>query len=74
MLLNFLSYAAVSVSFKGNYRDEIMLKCLWILTSTSPITKMPSSGKELPISQIFKKSITSFLGEDRTKRALTILI
>jgi hypothetical protein len=33
--------------------------------------EMPSSGKEPPISQIFK-SIR--LGEDRTKRALTILI
>jgi hypothetical protein len=62
----------VSVSLKEITENEIMLKCLWIL-STSPITKMPSSGKELPISQIFKK-VLLFLGEDRTKRALTILI
>jgi hypothetical protein len=67
LLINIMSYAAVSVSFKGNTENAIMPKCLWILTNTSTITTFVWKGTaHLGYSKVLQR----FLGEDRTKRAL----
>jgi hypothetical protein len=69
LINNIMSYAAVSVSFKGNYRERNYAEMFVDIDKYIPITKTLLYGKELLTSRIFKKV---FLGEDRTKRALTI--
>jgi hypothetical protein len=46
MLLNFVMQS-VRGAFKGNYRERNYAEMFVDIDNTSPITKMPSSGKEL---------------------------
>jgi hypothetical protein len=74
MLLNFLSYAAVSVSFKGNYRErnyaEMFVDIDKYITNHEKCLYLERNCLYLRYS----KKYYFVLGEDRTKRALTILI
>jgi hypothetical protein len=56
-----MSYAAVSVSFKG-YRERNYAEMFVDIDNTSPITKTLLYGKELLTSRIFK-SVAALLAK-----------
>jgi hypothetical protein len=74
MLLNFLSYAAVSVSFKGNYRERNYAEMFVDIDKYITNHENAFIWKGTAYISDIQKVLLRFLGEDRTKRALTILI
>jgi Na+/proline symporter len=73
LLFNVMSYAAISVSFKGNYRERNYAEMFVDIDKYITNHENALCGKEAYISDI-QKVLQRFLGEARTKRALTILI
>jgi hypothetical protein len=56
-----MSYLAISVSFKGNYRERNYAEMFRILTNTLLIMRMHLYGKELLTSPIFRKCCNASL-------------
>jgi hypothetical protein len=68
-----MSYAAISVSFKGNYRERNYAEMF--VDIDKYITNHENAFVERNSIHIrYSKVLQRFLGEARTKRALTILI
>ncbi|MFT5252534.1 MAG: Na+/proline symporter/signal transduction histidine kinase [Flavobacteriales bacterium] len=72
MLLNVLSYAAVSVSFKGNYRERNYAEMFVDIDKYITNHENAFIWKGTAYISDIQKVLLRFLGEDRTKRALTI--
>jgi signal transduction histidine kinase len=72
ILLNFLSYAAVSVSFKGNYRERNYAEMFVDIDKYITNHENAFIWKGTAYISDIQKVLLRFLGEDRTKRALTI--
>ena len=72
MLVNFLSYAAVSVSFKGNYRERNYAEMFVDIDKYITNHENAFIWKGTAYISDIQKVLLRFLGEERTKRALTI--
>jgi hypothetical protein len=70
LLINIMSYAAVSVSFKGNYRERNYAEMF--VDIDKYITNHETLLVERNRLHLDIQKCCSALGEDRTKRALTI--
>ncbi|MEM0543599.1 ATP-binding protein [Flavobacterium sp. j3] len=72
LLFNLMTYIAVSVSFKGNYRErnyaEMFLDINKYITMHENAFVWKGTAYRLDIEKVLLK----FLGEDRTKRAMNI--
>lgn len=72
LLINILSYAAVSVSFKGNYRERNYAEMFVDIDKYITNHENAFVWKGTAYISDIQKVLQRFLGEDRTKRALTI--
>lgn len=72
ILVNILSYAAVSVSFKGNYRERNYAEMFVDIDKYITNHENAFVWKGTAYISDIQKVLQRFLGEDRTKRALTI--
>ncbi|MBC5863781.1 sensor histidine kinase [Flavobacterium turcicum] len=72
LLINILSYAAVSVSFKGNYRERNYAEMFVDIDKYITNHENAFVWKGTAYITDIQKVLQRFLGEDRTKRALTI--
>ncbi|WP_339920564.1 sensor histidine kinase [uncultured Flavobacterium sp.] len=72
MLLNTMSYLAVSVSFKGNYRERNYAEMFVDIDKYITNHENAFVWKGTAYISDIKKVLQRFLGEDRTKRALKI--
>jgi Na+/proline symporter/nitrogen-specific signal transduction histidine kinase len=72
MLINFLTYAAVSVSFKGNYRERNYAEMFVDIDKYITNHENAFIWKGTAYISDIQKVLLRFLGEDRTKRALAI--
>jgi Na+/proline symporter/signal transduction histidine kinase len=72
LLVNILSYAAVSVSFKGNYRERNYAEMFVDIDKYITNHENAFVWKGTAYISDIQKVLQRFLGEDRTKRALTI--
>ena len=72
MLINILSYSAVSVSFKGNYRERNYAEMFVDIDKYITNHENAFVWKGTAYISDIQKVLQRFLGEDRTKRALTI--
>lgn len=72
LLVNILSYAAVSVSFKGNYRERNYAEMFVDIDKYITNHENAFVWKGTAYITDIQKVLQRFLGEDRTKRALTI--
>jgi hypothetical protein len=71
-LINIMSYAAVSVSFKGNYRERNYAEMFVDIDKYITNHENAFVWKGTAYISDIQKVLQRFLGEDRTKRALTI--
>jgi hypothetical protein len=67
-----MSYAAVSVSFKGNYRERNYAEMFVDIDKYITNHENAFVWKGTAYISDIQKVLQRFLGEDRTKRALTI--
>ncbi|MFV8335213.1 ATP-binding protein [Flavobacterium sp. RSP29] len=72
LLINILSYSAVSVSFKGNYRERNYAEMFVDIDKYITNHENAFVWKGTAYISDIQKVLLRFLGEDRTKRALTI--
>ena len=72
LLINVLSYSAVSVSFKGNYRERNYAEMFVDIDKYITNHENAFVWKGTAYISDIQKVLQRFLGEDRTKRALTI--
>ncbi|MFV8352256.1 ATP-binding protein [Flavobacterium sp. XS2P14] len=72
LLINIMSYAAVSVSFKGNYRERNYAEMFVDIDKYITNHENAFVWKGTAYISDIQKVLQRFLGEDRTKRALTI--
>ncbi|WP_158728460.1 MULTISPECIES: sensor histidine kinase [unclassified Flavobacterium] len=72
LLINIMSYAAVSVSFKGNYRERNYAEMFVDIDQYITNHENAFVWKGTAYISDIQKVLLRFLGEDRTKRALTI--
>ncbi|NRT16048.1 Na+/proline symporter/nitrogen-specific signal transduction histidine kinase [Flavobacterium sp. 28A] len=72
MLLNAMSYLAVSVSFKGNYRERNYAEMFVDIDKYITNHENAFVWKGIAYVSDIQKVLKRFLGEARTKRALTI--
>ena len=72
MLFNTLTYFAVSVSFKGNYRERNYAEMYVDIDKYSSNHENAFVWKGTAYTSDIEKVLVRFLGEDRTKRALNI--
>jgi hypothetical protein len=71
LLINIMSYAA-SVSFKGNYRERNYAEMFVDIDKYITNHENAFVWKGTAYISDIQKCCSAFLGEDRTKRALTI--
>jgi hypothetical protein len=74
LLFNVMSYAAISVSFKGNYRERNYAEMFVDIDKYITNHENAFVWKGTAYISDIQKVLQRFLGEARTKRALTILI
>ena len=72
MLFNTLTYFAVSVSFKGNYRERNYAEMYVDIDKYSTNHENAFVWKGTAYTSDIKKVLVRFLGEERTKRALNL--
>jgi Na+/proline symporter/signal transduction histidine kinase len=72
LLINILSYAAISVSFKGNYRERNYAEMFVDIDKYITNHENAFVWKGTAYISDIQKVLQRFLGEERTKRALTI--
>nr|WP_314838659.1 sensor histidine kinase [uncultured Flavobacterium sp.] len=72
LLINTMSYAAVSVSFKGNYRERNYAEMFVDIDKYITNHENAFVWKGTAYVSDIQKVLHRFLGEERTKRALTI--
>jgi signal transduction histidine kinase len=72
LLANFLSYFAISVSFKGNYRERNYAEMYVNIDKYITNHEDAFIWKGTAYISDIQKVLLRFLGEERTKRALTI--
>ena len=72
LLLNTLSYLAISVSFKGNYRERNYAEMFVDIDKYITNHENAFVWKGTAYIKDIQKVLQRFLGEERTKRALTI--
>ncbi|MFV8360493.1 ATP-binding protein [Flavobacterium sp. LS1P3] len=72
LLINIMSYAAVSVSFKGNYRERNYAEMFVDIDKYITNHENAFVWKGTAYISDIQKVLQRFLGEERTKRALTI--
>lgn len=72
LLVNILSYSAVSVSFKGNYRERNYAEMFVDIDKYITNHENAFVWKGTAYISDIQKVLQRFLGEERTKRALTI--
>ena len=72
LLFNIMSYAAISVSFKGNYRERNYAEMFVDIDKYITNHENAFVWKGTAYISDIQKVLQRFLGEDRTKRALTI--
>ena len=72
MLFNSLTYFAVSVSFKGNYRERNYAEMYVDIEKYSTNHENAFVWKGTAYTSDIEKVLVRFLGEERTKRALNI--
>ncbi|MFV8343440.1 ATP-binding protein [Flavobacterium sp. XS2P39] len=72
LLLNVMSYAAISVSFKGNYRERNYAEMFVDIDKYITNHENAFVWKGTAYVSDIQKVLQRFLGEERTKRALTI--
>lgn len=72
MLLNTLAYFAISVSFKGNYRERNYAEMYVDIDKYSSKHENAFVWKGTAYTRDIEKVLLRFLGVERTKRALTI--
>ncbi|MDI6033148.1 sensor histidine kinase [Flavobacterium sp. LB2P84] len=72
LLINLMSYLAVSVSFKGNYRERNYAEMFVDIDKYITNHENAFVWKGTAYISDIQKVLQRFLGEERTKRALTI--
>lgn len=72
LLFNTIIYLAVSVSFKGNYRERNYAEMFIDIDKYSTMHENAFVWKGTAYTRDIEKVLKRFLGEERTKRALTI--
>lgn len=72
LLLNTIAYLSVSVSFKGNYRERNYAEMFIDIDKYSTMHENAFVWKGTAYTRDIEKVLKRFLGEERTKRALTI--
>jgi Na+/proline symporter/signal transduction histidine kinase len=72
LLFNTMSYAAISVSFKGNYRERNYAEMFVDIDKYITNHENAFVWKGTAYISDIQKVLQRFLGEERTKRALTI--
>ncbi len=72
LLINTLSYLAISVSFKGNYRERNYAEMFVDIDKYSTNHENAFVWKGTAFISDIQKVLEQFLGESRTKRALNI--
>ncbi|WP_367773253.1 sensor histidine kinase [Flavobacterium sp. WC2421] len=72
LLFNLMSYAAISVSFKGNYRERNYAEMFVDIDKYITNHENAFVWKGTAYISDIQKVLQRFLGEERTKRALTI--
>ncbi|WP_144891448.1 sensor histidine kinase [Flavobacterium tiangeerense] len=72
LLINIMSYAAVSVSFKGNYRERNYAEMFVDIDQYITNHENAFVWKGTAYISDIQKVLLRFLGEERTKRALSI--
>ncbi|MBC5836885.1 ATP-binding protein [Flavobacterium muglaense] len=72
LLLNMMSYAAISVSFRGNYRERNYAEMFVDIDKYITNHENAFVWKGTAYITDIQKVLQRFLGEERTKRALTI--
>jgi Na+/proline symporter/signal transduction histidine kinase len=72
LLFNILIYLCVSVSFKGNYRERNYAEMFVDVDKYITMHEHAFIWKGTAYKRDIEKVLKRFLGEDRTKRALTI--
>lgn len=72
LLLNVMSYAAISVSFKGNYRERNYAEMFVDIDKYITNHENAFVWKGTAYISDIQKVLQRFLGEERTKRALSI--
>ena len=72
LLVNIMSYAAISVSFKGNYRERNYAEMFVDIDKYITNHENAFVWKGTAYVSDIQKVLQRFLGEERTKRALTI--
>ena len=72
LLFNIMSYAAISVSFKGNYRERNYAEMFVDIDKYITNHENAFVWKGTAYITDIQKVLQRFLGEERTKRALTI--
>lgn len=72
LLFNTIAYLAVSVSFKGNYRERNYAEMFIDIDKYSTMHENAFVWKGTAYTRDIEKVLNRFLGEERTKRALTI--
>ncbi|HEX8577744.1 MAG TPA: ATP-binding protein [Flavobacterium sp.] len=72
LLFNILIYLSVSVSFKGNYRERNYAEMFVDVDKYITMHENAFIWKGTAYKRDIEKVLKRFLGEDRTKRALTI--
>lgn len=72
LLVNTLAYIAVSVSFKGNYRERNYAEMYVDIDQYTTNNENAFVWKGTAYTRDIEKVLIRFLGEDRTRRALNI--
>ncbi|UUC44595.1 ATP-binding protein [Flavobacterium cerinum] len=72
LLFNTMIYLSVSVSFKGNYRERNYAEMFIDIYKYSTLHENAFVWKGTAYTRDIEKVLKRFLGEERTKRALTI--
>lgn len=70
--INLFAYAAISVSFKGNYRERIYAEMYVDIDQYSTNHESAFIWKGTAYTRDIERILIRFLGEERTKRALNI--
>lgn len=72
LLFNFMTYIAVSVSFKGNYRERNYAEMFLDINKYINMHENAFVWKGTAYRNDIEKVLIKFLGEERTKRAMNI--
>jgi len=72
LLFNFMTYIAVSVSFKGNYRERNYAEMFLDINKYITMHENAFVWKGTAYRTDIEKVLIKFLGEERTKRAMNI--